>query len=51
MLSVGVKPVRHGCPLCFVDEFGAGAVALLLVGDNPIVDIHVIEPEGALLGQ
>jgi len=43
--------MSHWCPLGLVDELLRGAVALFFIGHNTIVNVQVVDPEGALLRQ
>ena len=50
MARVYVKTMAKRGPLCLVDELICSTTAFFLVGYDPIVDIKVIEPQRALLG-
>ena len=51
VLRVDVKTMGEWRPFGLIDEFSGSAATLFFISDNSIVDIHVVDPERALLGQ
>ena len=51
MLRIDVKTTRKWHPFGLVDELLRGTTALFFVSHDPVVDVHVIDPQSTLLGQ
>ena len=51
MLRIDVKTTRKWHPFGLVDELLRGTTALFFVSHDPVVDVHVIDPQRTLLGQ
>ena len=51
MLRVDVVTALKGQPFGLVGEFLGGAAALLLIGHDTIIHIHIVDPERALFRQ
>lgn len=51
VLRVDIEAAGHGHPLGLVHKLVRRAAAFLLVRDKPVVDIHIVDPQRALLGQ
>ena len=51
VLRVDIEAAGHGHPLGLVHKLVRCAAAFLLIRDNPVVDVHIVDPQCALLGQ
>ena len=51
VLRVDIEAASHGHPLGLVHKLVRCAAAFLVICDNPVVDVDIVDPQRALLGQ